>query len=107
MDAQIIVYNSLQLNGFPLLYRRCDDLTFWSDFYRFNNGYWKIIDWIYYWSKQLQFLATDSILGAFEKIQGQLSASIGAAITALTGDVVATGPGQLMATIQPNVVDNC
>jgi hypothetical protein len=50
--------------------------------------------------------ATDTILGAFEKIQGQLSASMGSSITALTGDVVATGPGSVAATIQPNVVTN-
>jgi hypothetical protein len=50
--------------------------------------------------------ATDSILGAFEKVQGQLNAASSSAITALTGDVVATGPGSVSATIQPNVVTN-
>ena len=50
--------------------------------------------------------ATDSILGAFEKVQGQINATSGSAITALTGDVVATGPGSVTATIQPNSVTN-
>lgn len=50
--------------------------------------------------------ATDSILLAFEKTQGQLNATTGAAITALTGDVVATGPGSVTATIQTNTVSN-
>lgn len=50
--------------------------------------------------------AADSILVAFEKTQGQINATTGAAITALTGDVVATGPGSVSATIQANVVDN-
>jgi hypothetical protein len=50
--------------------------------------------------------ATDSILLAFEKIQGQLNATSSSAITALIGDVVATGPGSVSATIQANVVTN-
>jgi hypothetical protein len=44
--------------------------------------------------------ATDSILSAFEKIQGQLNATFGTAITDLTGDVSATGPGSVPATIE-------
>ena len=43
--------------------------------------------------------ATDSILTAFEKVQGQISATSGSAITALTGDVSATGPGSAIATV--------
>ena len=43
--------------------------------------------------------ATDSILTALEKTQGQLSATSSSAITALTGDVTATGPGSVPATI--------
>src|SRR5208283_3888805 len=45
-------------------------------------------------------IATDSILTAFENLQAQVSGSIGAAITALTGDVSATGPGSVSATIE-------
>lgn len=51
-------------------------------------------------------LATDTILTAFEKIQGQLNAESSAAITALTGDGTATGPGSAtltLATVNPNV----
>jgi hypothetical protein len=44
-------------------------------------------------------LATDSILQAFEKIQGQLNETDASAITALTGDVTATGPGAVPATL--------
>lgn len=44
-------------------------------------------------------LATDSVLIAFEKLQAQTSASTGAAITALTGDVSAIGPGSAVATV--------
>jgi hypothetical protein len=44
-------------------------------------------------------LATDSILEAFEKLQAQFNASAGNAITALTGDVSATGPGSVPATV--------
>lgn len=44
-------------------------------------------------------LATDTILQAIQKLQAQSSASIGAAITALTGDVSATGPGSVTATV--------
>lgn len=44
-------------------------------------------------------LATDSILQAFEKTQGQLDAASGASITGLTGDVTATGPGNVPATV--------
>ena len=44
-------------------------------------------------------LATDSVLTAFEKVQGQLNSTSGSAITALTGDVTATGPGSLHATV--------
>jgi hypothetical protein len=43
--------------------------------------------------------ATDSILSAFEKVQGQLNATTGASITSLTGDVTATGPGAAAATV--------
>jgi len=50
--------------------------------------------------------ATNSILTAFENLQAQISATAGSAITSLTGDVVATGPGAVAATIQPNVVSN-
>jgi hypothetical protein len=51
-------------------------------------------------------LSTDSILQGFEKLQGQVSASIGSAITALTGDGTATGPGSVpftLATVNSNV----
>jgi trimeric autotransporter adhesin len=44
-------------------------------------------------------LATDTILQAFEKLQGQFNASAGNAITALTGDVSAAGPGSVPATV--------
>ena len=44
-------------------------------------------------------LATDTILVALEKLQAQTSASVAAAITALTGDVSATGPGSVAATV--------
>lgn len=50
--------------------------------------------------------ATDSILSAFEKLQGQVSADTGSAITALTGDGTATGPGSVpltLATVNSNV----
>lgn len=50
--------------------------------------------------------ATDSILQAFGKVQGQLSATSGSAITALTGDGTATGPGSVpftLATVNANV----
>jgi hypothetical protein len=50
--------------------------------------------------------ATDSILSAFEKIQAQLNFEETNAITALTGDVSAVGPGSATATIQPHVVNN-
>jgi hypothetical protein len=50
--------------------------------------------------------AANSILIAFENLQAQVSATVAAAITALTGDVVATGPGSVSATIQTNVVTN-
>lgn len=43
--------------------------------------------------------ATDSILTSVEKLQGQINATVGGAITALTGDVTATGPGSSVATI--------
>lgn len=48
--------------------------------------------------------ATDSILIGFEKLQGQVSAGAGSAITALTGDVTATGPGSVPATIPVGTV---
>jgi hypothetical protein len=48
--------------------------------------------------------ASNSILSAFENLQAQISATVGAAITSLTGDVAASGPGAAAATIQPNVV---
>jgi trimeric autotransporter adhesin len=50
--------------------------------------------------------STDTVLVAFENLQAQISAASGSAITALAGDVDATGPGSATATIQPNVVDN-
>jgi len=43
--------------------------------------------------------ATNSILAAFENLQAQIGASVGAAITSLTGDVTATGPGAAAATV--------
>ena len=43
--------------------------------------------------------ATDSILSAFEKIQGQINNTDLSAITALTGDVTASGPGSAASTI--------
>jgi hypothetical protein len=51
-------------------------------------------------------VGTDTILSAFEKIQGQLNSEVSSAITNLTGDVVANGPGIVAAAIQPNVVTN-
>src|SRR5271165_241746 len=44
-------------------------------------------------------LSTDTILQAFQKLQAQVTASSGSAITALTGDVSATGPGSASATV--------
>ncbi len=43
--------------------------------------------------------ASNSILTAFENLQAQVSATVGAAITSLTGDVTATGPGAAAATV--------
>jgi trimeric autotransporter adhesin len=43
--------------------------------------------------------SSDTILSAFEKIQGQLNATSSSAITQLTGDVSATGPGSIAATV--------
>ena len=50
--------------------------------------------------------ATDSVLSAFEKIQGQLGATMSSAITGLTGDGTASGPGNVpftLATVNSNV----
>jgi hypothetical protein len=44
-------------------------------------------------------LATDTLLEAVEKLQAQIAASSGSAITALTGDVSATGPGSAAAVV--------
>jgi hypothetical protein len=44
-------------------------------------------------------LATDTILQAFQKLQAQVSGTTGTAITALTGDVSAAGPGSVPATV--------
>ncbi len=44
-------------------------------------------------------VASNSILTAFENLQAQISATVGAAITSLTGDVSATGPGSAAATV--------
>ena len=43
--------------------------------------------------------ATNSILTAFENLQAQIVATVGAAITSLIGDVTATGPGAATATV--------
>jgi len=43
--------------------------------------------------------ATDSILQAFGKVQGQINNTDLTAITALTGDVSATGPGSVSSTV--------
>ena len=43
--------------------------------------------------------ASDTLLQGFENLQAQVSASVGAAITSLTGDVTATGPGAAAATV--------
>lgn len=51
-------------------------------------------------------LATDTILQAFQKLQAQSTSTSGSAITSLTGDVTATGPGAAAATISANVVTN-
>lgn len=51
-------------------------------------------------------VATDSILIGFEKLQAQSSATSGSAITALTGDATATGPGSVpitLATVNGNI----
>ncbi len=44
--------------------------------------------------------------GVTSAIQTQINAITGSGITSLTTDVVATGPGTAIATIQPNVVTN-
>ena len=44
-------------------------------------------------------LSTDSILTALEKLQAQVSGASGTAITSLTGDVSATGPGAASAVV--------
>lgn len=43
--------------------------------------------------------ASNTILQAFENLQAQISSSVGSAITSLTGDVSATGPGAAAATV--------
>jgi len=51
--------------------------------------------------------STDSILVGFNKVIGNIAAlqtTAGSAITALTGDVTATGPGSVAATISNNAV---
>ena len=47
---------------------------------------------------------TDSILQAIQKLNGNTAALSSSAITSLTTDVVATGPGAAVATIQPAAV---
>ncbi len=47
-----------------------------------------------------------TVKGALSGIDAALSGVTGSAITSLTGNVVATGPGAAFATIQPNVVTN-
>ena len=44
-------------------------------------------------------LATDTILQAFQKLQAQVTATVGAAVTSLTGDVTGTGPGATATTV--------
>jgi len=44
-------------------------------------------------------LATDTLLQAIQKLQAQVSSVSGSAITALTGDVSASGPGSVAATV--------
>jgi len=48
--------------------------------------------------------ATDSIVQAFGKLQAQISAVVASAITGLTGDVTASGPGNVPATIAVGAV---
>lgn len=48
--------------------------------------------------------ATDTIFQAFGKLQAQINATVAAAITGLTGDVTATGPGNVAATIAVGAV---
>ena len=43
--------------------------------------------------------ATDTIISAIEKLQAQINATNAAAITDLTGDVSASGPGSVSATV--------
>jgi len=43
--------------------------------------------------------ATDTLLTAIQKLQAQISATSGAAITSLTGDVTGTGPGATATTV--------
>lgn len=49
-------------------------------------------------------LTTDTILQAFGKLQGQISAIVAAAMTSLTGDVTGTGPGATATTISVGAV---
>ena len=44
-------------------------------------------------------VASDSILAAIQKLQAQVGGTAGSAITALTGDVTAIGPGSAAATV--------
>lgn len=44
-------------------------------------------------------LSTDTLLQAIQKLQAQITASSGSAITVLTGDVSAAGPGSAAATV--------
>lgn len=44
-------------------------------------------------------LATDTLIQAIQKLQAQVSAGAGSAITSLTGDVTGTGPGATAATV--------
>ena len=44
-------------------------------------------------------VATDTLLQAIQKLQAQLSSSTSSSITGLTGDVSATGPGNVSATV--------
>ncbi len=99
-DAQILIYNGISNKYFPesisgdatLADTGVITLSTTAVTGKLLTGYTTGIN--------TPITATNSILTAFENLQAQVSATSGSAITALTGDVSATGPGSVAATIE-------
>jgi hypothetical protein len=105
-DSSIYIYNQLANEWFPYPLSGAATMTNAGVVSLSSTAVTSALLTGYTPGTDIPITATDSILVAFENLQAQVSSTSGSAITALTGDGTATGPGSVpftLATVNSNV----